>query len=240
MAARRWACCFAPADAQPVGAPAHAGAAADSGAAGNGAASPAPAAAAHAGAASPPPALRLLPFRDGGASAAGGGGTPLATPLSTPRGGRAFSGAGASTSGAPGSYSAAAGPPSPAGLRRDSVRVSFERAARDLREVHAFRPPPPPIRLRHPPAADASSASASAAGASARRRARTTTAAALGTDASGAKCVNQYVKLRKLGQGSYAKVLLYRSREDDTLYAIKARACACACARLWRGSGALR
>jgi serine/threonine protein kinase len=48
-----------------------------------------------------------------------------------------------------------------------------------------------------------------------------TTAAALGLDASGAKCVNQYAKVRKIGAGSYSKVVLHRSREDGALYAIK-------------------
>jgi serine/threonine protein kinase len=117
------------------------------------------------------------------------------------------------------------------------VRVSFERAARDLREVHAFRPAPPPVRLRHPPPPDAARPTSAA---SERRRARNTTAAALGVDASGAKCVNQYVKLRKLGQGSYAKVVLYRSREDDTLYAIKIMSRSALCRRhVSRGASAL-
>jgi hypothetical protein len=93
---------------------------------------------------------------------------------------------------------------------RDSVRLSFERAAREisLREVHAPRPAGRALRLRHP---------------SALRRppARLTTAAALGVDADGAKCVNQYAKQRKLGAGSYSKVVLYRSREDGGLYALK-------------------
>jgi serine/threonine protein kinase len=33
--------------------------------------------------------------------------------------------------------------------------------------------------------------------------------------------VNQYAKQRKLGAGSYSKVVLYRSREDGGLYALK-------------------
>jgi len=82
-------------------------------------------------------------------------------------------------------------------------------AARQLRETHSLRPEPPDIVLRHPEA-------------SGRRAVRVTTSAALGTDAEGRKCVNQYAKVGKLGRGSYGKVGLYVSAEDGRLWAIKA------------------
>ncbi|GER57707.1 kinase family protein [Striga asiatica] len=41
-------------------------------------------------------------------------------------------------------------------------------------------------------------------------------------DEDGNKTVNEYVRERKIGAGSYGKVVLYRSREDGQHYAIKA------------------
>ncbi|XP_052210321.1 serine/threonine-protein kinase GRIK2-like [Diospyros lotus] len=41
-------------------------------------------------------------------------------------------------------------------------------------------------------------------------------------DENGSKMINQYVRVCKIGSGSYAKVVLYRSSDDGKLYAIKA------------------
>ncbi|KAJ3700815.1 hypothetical protein LUZ61_004520 [Rhynchospora tenuis] len=40
-------------------------------------------------------------------------------------------------------------------------------------------------------------------------------------DENGNKMVNEYVRLHRIGAGSYGKVVLYRSTKDDKLYAIK-------------------
>ncbi|EPS63868.1 hypothetical protein M569_10916, partial [Genlisea aurea] len=41
-------------------------------------------------------------------------------------------------------------------------------------------------------------------------------------DEDGKKTINEYVRERKIGSGSYGKVVLYRSRVDGKHYAIKA------------------
>jgi len=40
-------------------------------------------------------------------------------------------------------------------------------------------------------------------------------------DSNGNKMINEYVRERKIGTGSYGKVVLHRSKKDDKLYAIK-------------------
>lgn len=113
----------------------------------------------------------------------------------------------------------------------DSVHGTFAHARSMLRDIHSFRLGSE-LALRHTAdgggdglltLADTTGSSPSPAPAllPKKRPVRVTTCVALGTDASGAKCVNQYVKVKKLAQGSYGKVVLYTSREDGRLYAIK-------------------
>lgn len=45
--------------------------------------------------------------------------------------------------------------------------------------------------------------------------------ATLSEDENGNKMVNEYVRLHRIGAGSYGKVVLYRSTKDDNLYAMK-------------------
>eukprot|EP00898_Chlorokybus_atmophyticus_P007882 jgi/Chlat1/8095/Chrsp75S07591 len=65
------------------------------------------------------------------------------------------------------------------------------------------------------------SASLSSSAAGGGLRVRETTEAVLGWDDGGRKTVNQYVKVKKLSSGAFAKVGLYRSRADGCLYALK-------------------
>jgi hypothetical protein len=112
-----------------------------------------------------------------------------------------------------------------------SINGAFAHARSMLRDVHSFRLGSE-LALRHtgesggdalltPPAAPGPLSGPSPAPAPQKRAVKVTTCVALGTDASGAKCVNQYVKVRKLAQGSYGKVVLYTSREDGRPYALK-------------------
>lgn len=104
----------------------------------------------------------------------------------------------------------------------DSLGASFQHARHTLRDVHSFRLGPSELVLRH--SVDGGRSALSESEQQQRRTraaARVTRCVAIGTDASGRKCVNQYVKVRKLAQGSYGKVVLYSCREDGNVYAIK-------------------
>jgi hypothetical protein len=104
----------------------------------------------------------------------------------------------------------------------DSLGASFQQARHTLRDVHSFRLGPSELVLRH--SVDGGRSALSESEQQPRRTraaARVTRCVAIGTDAGGRKCVNQYVKVRKLAQGSYGKVVLYSCREDGNVYAIK-------------------
>ena len=113
----------------------------------------------------------------------------------------------------------------------DSIHGTFAHARSMLRDVHSFRLGSE-LTLRHtgdgggdlvltPSGATGPHSAPSPVQPPNKRAVRVTTCVALGTDVSGAKCVNQYVKVRKLAQGSYGKVVLYTSREDGKHYALK-------------------
>jgi len=98
------------------------------------------------------------------------------------------------------------------------LRHSFELAARELpkrntRFLTRSSGGNEPAALRHPEACPPCPRRP--------RPARYTTALALGEDANGDKCVNQYVRQRRLANGSYGKVALYESRPDGRQFAVK-------------------